>query len=46
MAEGKEYLRSFGDLLQFHKKKKEQDDPPAQLNEQSNAPADGNTPTE
>ena len=25
MEEGKEYLRSFGDLLQFHQKKKEQD---------------------
>jgi uncharacterized protein len=24
MAEGKEYLRSFGDLLQFHQKKKEE----------------------
>jgi hypothetical protein len=23
MEEGKEYMRSFGDLLQFHKKKKE-----------------------
>jgi uncharacterized protein len=28
MEEGKEYLRSFGDLLQFHQKKKEHDNPP------------------
>ena len=27
MEEGKEFLRSFGDLLQFHQKKKEQDKP-------------------
>jgi hypothetical protein len=27
MEEGKEFMRSFGDLLQFHKKKKEQDEP-------------------
>jgi uncharacterized protein len=27
MAEGKEYLRSFGDLLQFHQKKQQQDEP-------------------
>jgi protein Tex len=27
MEEGKEFLRSFGDLLQFHKKKKEQEMP-------------------
>jgi uncharacterized protein len=28
MEEGKEFLRSFGDLLQFHQKKKEQKQPP------------------
>ena len=27
MEEGKEFLRSFGDLLQFHQKKKEHDKP-------------------
>src|SRR4051794_6761368 len=27
MEEGKEYMRSFGDLLQFHKKKKEETSP-------------------
>jgi hypothetical protein len=27
MEEGKEFLRSFGDLLQFHQKKKEQNKP-------------------
>jgi hypothetical protein len=27
MEEGKEFLRSFGDLLQFHQKKKEQPKP-------------------
>jgi hypothetical protein len=27
MEEGKEFMRSFGDLLQFHQKKKEQDKP-------------------
>jgi protein Tex len=37
MAEGKEYLRSFGDLLQFHQKKKE---PPPKPDEPS-PPADG-----
>jgi uncharacterized protein len=37
MAEGKEYLRSFGDLLQFHKKKKEHDVP-------SDKPTDATTP--
>ncbi len=26
MEEGKEYMRSFGDLLQFHKKKKDVED--------------------
>jgi hypothetical protein len=28
MEEGKEFLRSFGDLLQFHQKKKQQDKQP------------------
>jgi hypothetical protein len=27
MEEGKEFMRSFGDLLQFHQKKKEQEKP-------------------
>jgi hypothetical protein len=27
MEEGKEFMRSFGDLLQYHKKKKEHDQP-------------------
>jgi hypothetical protein len=26
MEEGKDFLRSFGDLLQFHKKKQEHED--------------------
>jgi uncharacterized protein len=38
MAEGKEYLRSFGDLLQFHQKKKDE----VQPDEQSAPPARGN----
>ena len=46
MAEGKEYLRSFGDLLQFHKKKTEPDDLRAKPNDQPTPPADGSTPTE
>ena len=46
MAEGKEYLRSFGDLLQFHQKKKEPDAPPAKSNDQPAPPADGNAQTE
>ena len=46
MAEGKEYLRSFGDLLQFHKKKNEPDSPAAKPNDQSTPPADGSTPAE
>jgi hypothetical protein len=29
MEEGKEMLRSFGDLLQSHQKKKEEKNPPA-----------------
>jgi uncharacterized protein len=46
MAEGKEYLRSFGDLLQFHQKKKEPDAPPAKSNDQPAPPADGDAQTE
>jgi uncharacterized protein len=42
MEEGKEYMRSFGDLLQFHKKKKEHDDAPTKPNDQPMPPADGN----
>jgi hypothetical protein len=47
MEEGKEFMRSFGDLLQFHQKKKEQGQP----NEQSapneeQPPAGGNGATE
>jgi len=39
MEEGKEYMRSFGDLLQYHQKKKEE---PPKAQEQSSPPADGN----
>ena len=46
MAEGKEYLRSFGDLLQFHKKKNEPDEPAAKPSDQPTPPADGSTPAE
>jgi protein Tex len=46
MAEGKEYLRSFGDLLQFHKKKTEPDVPPAKPKDQPTPPADGSAPAE
>ena len=42
MAEGKEYLRSFGDLLQFHKKKKEQDAPATGASDQSTPPDGAN----
>ena len=38
MEEGKEFMRSFGDLLQYHQKKKEQDAPPAE-SKQPPAPA-------
>jgi uncharacterized protein len=38
MAEGKEYLRSFGDLLQFHQKRKEND------HSEANGPKDQTTP--
>jgi hypothetical protein len=44
MAEGKEYLRSFGDLLQFHQKKKEPDAPPAKSKDQLAPPANGDEP--
>jgi uncharacterized protein len=33
MEEGKEFMRSFGDLLQFHQKKKEKDTTPAESQE-------------
>ncbi len=42
MAEGKAYLRSFGDLLQFHQKKKEPEAPPAP-DDQSKPADDSNT---
>jgi protein Tex len=35
MEDGKEYMRSFGDLLQFHQKKKEEESPAAATDEQS-----------
>jgi protein Tex len=43
MAEGKEYLRSFGDLLQFHQKKKDSVSKPS---EEPAPSADGNGVTE
>jgi protein Tex len=50
MEEGKEFLRSFGDLLQFHQKKKEKDSPPAAPPEApaaahapNNGPSNGST---
>jgi uncharacterized protein len=46
MAEGKEYLRSFGDLLQFHKKKTEPEVPAAKPSDPATPPADGNTPAD
>ena len=39
MEEGKEFLRSFGDLLQFHQKKKEQDSAPAESTEAAAPPS-------
>jgi uncharacterized protein len=39
MEEGKEYMRSFGDLLQYHQKKKDAATPPS---EQPTPPAGGN----
>jgi uncharacterized protein len=38
MEEGKEFMRSFGDLLQYHQKKKEKDSPPAESKEVAAAP--------
>ncbi len=46
MEEGKEMLRSFGDLLQFHKKKLEAKNPPADAtppSESTNDQANGST---
>mgnify|MGYP000721096815 CR=1 FL=1 len=40
------YLRSFGDLLQFHKKKTEGDDPKAPAKDGGAPPKDGNKPVE
>jgi hypothetical protein len=39
MEEGKEFMRSFGDLLQYHQKKKEKDSPPTQPKEPPVPPA-------
>jgi hypothetical protein len=38
MEEGKEFMRSFGDLLQYHQKKKEQDSPEAESKGVATAP--------
>jgi hypothetical protein len=38
MEEGKEFMRSFGDLLQFHQKKKEKDAAPAESTEAAAPP--------
>jgi hypothetical protein len=46
MAEGKEYLRSFGDLLQFHKKKQEPDESAGKSSNPPTPPANGSTPAE
>ena len=52
MEEGKEFLRSFGDLLQYHQKKKEKDSTPAESDEapppppahaSDNGPSNGST---
>jgi uncharacterized protein len=50
MEEGKEFLRSFGDLLQYHQKKKEKDSAPAEpkeatppTHESANGPSNGST---
>ena len=52
MEEGKEFMRSFGDLLQYHQKKKEKDSPPAESKQapppppahgSSNGPSNGST---
>jgi hypothetical protein len=45
MAEGKEYMRSFGDLLQFTQKKKEHDGASAKAGDQPTPPADGSAPS-
>jgi uncharacterized protein len=42
MAAGKEYLRSFGDLLQFHQKKKEHEDEPAKSGDPPATSSDSN----
>jgi hypothetical protein len=44
MEEGKAYLRSFGDLLQFKKKKEHGSDEP-QAGDQQGPPADANGAT-
>jgi hypothetical protein len=48
MEEGKEMLRSFGDLLQFQQKKKERKDspPPAEHNAANSADTNSNGVTE
>jgi hypothetical protein len=54
MEEGKEFMRSFGDLLQYHQKKKEKDSDtdeskvappsgPAHEHESANGPSNGST---
>jgi hypothetical protein len=45
MEAGKAYLRSFGDLLQFHKKKAEHEGEEAQPNEQHDPAGDTNGTT-
>jgi hypothetical protein len=45
MEEGKEFLRSFGDLLQFHKKKKDHDPPAPAADDQGKPPAGANGAT-
>ena len=42
MEEGKEFLRSFGDLLQFHKKKKEPQDGEPPAGDQPDSPGKSN----
>jgi uncharacterized protein len=46
MEEGKEFLRSFGDLLQFHKKKKEHGDGESQSGDQPESPGNSNGATQ
>jgi uncharacterized protein len=52
MEDGKEFMRSFGDLLQYHQKKKEKESPPAESKQapppppahgSSNGPSNGST---